>query len=206
VPAGDLVVLPAGGRRWMREDPDSPVAQLAEILARRRSADITACTGRPRIPYRAAVGRGSCSTGRTVSRSCERSQRRCVSAGLPGVPSGGCPAIRCICSCPWCRALATRSGSVVRAPAAARAPWLANPTSALAARRSPRRLSAIPACVGSGVGCCWCVDPLEVAVEHSPGAEGWCEGADRSADACEPGAREPFGVAVIEGGHNLPLD
>src|SRR5256884_9041500 len=31
--AGDLVVLPAGPRHWLRDDPDTPATELEEILA-----------------------------------------------------------------------------------------------------------------------------------------------------------------------------
>ena len=67
-------------------------------------------------------------------------------------------------------------------------------------------LSLIPAWVGSGAGPRRRVDPLEVVVEHPPGAEGGSERAHRGADAGEPGAREPVRVAVIEGGQDLLLE
>src|SRR5436305_12162863 len=34
--AGDLVVLPAGPRHWLRDDPDTPATELEEILATTR--------------------------------------------------------------------------------------------------------------------------------------------------------------------------
>ena len=53
--------------------------------------------------------------------------------------------------------------------------------------RSDAALASL-ALVGSGAGYGWRVDPVEVVVEHSPGAEGGCQRAHRGADAGEPGS------------------
>jgi hypothetical protein len=50
------------------------------------------------------------------------------------------------------------------------------------------------------------VDPLQVVLEHSPGAVGGRERAHRDADAGKPGARQPVLIALIEGGQDLLLE
>ena len=99
---------------------------------------------------------------------------------------------------PACR---RRAGSPDTPGAAGACEWCLSPRRETRARTP--RLPARATDVGSGAGLGRRVNPLDVVREHSPGAKGGREGADRGADAVKPGARQPVLIAVIEGGQDL---